>query len=134
LTCYLLPDSLDFKALDTSKMRSLACLILCFAPLAIAGGGQSVQPVPGKVTLFYFHADWCAPCKPMSRALDQMAATDADIALRKVDVTNPGAAEENNIQAVPHVMVYNRGGSLVGTVVGLDVEKVKSYVAQAKSS
>ena len=61
----------------------------------------------------------------MSRALEQMAASDADIALRKIDVTNPGAAEEHNIQALPHVKVYNRGGSLVGTVVGLDVEKIK---------
>jgi hypothetical protein len=32
------------------------------------------------------------------------------------------------------VQVYNRGGSLVGTVVGLDVQKVKSYVTQAKGS
>jgi thiol-disulfide isomerase/thioredoxin len=133
LTRYLLPDSLDFKVLDMSRMRLLACLILCFAPLAIAAGGQSVQPVPGKVTLVYFHADWCAPCKPMGRALDQMAATDGEIALRKIDVTDPSAADEHNIQALPNVRVYNRIGSLVGTVVGLDIEEVKRYVAQAKS-
>jgi thioredoxin-like negative regulator of GroEL len=122
------------EALDTSKMKSLAYLILCFAPLAMAGGGQSVEPVPGKVTLVYFHADWCAPCKPMSRALEQMATTDAEIALRKIDVTNASSLEEQfNIKGVPYVKVYNRGGSLVGTVSGLDIEKVKSYVAQAKS-
>ena len=68
----------------------------------------------------------------MSRALDQMVATDADVALRRFDVTNPGAAEEHNIQTFPHVKVYNRAGSFVGIVFGLDVEKVKSYVAQAK--
>ena len=47
-----------------------------------------------------------------------MVATDADVALRKIDVTNPCAAEEHNIEALRHVKVYNRGG----TVVGLDVE------------
>jgi hypothetical protein len=31
------------------------------------------------------------------------------------------------------VKVYNPGGGLVGTVTGTDIEKVKSYVAQAKS-
>jgi len=64
-----------------------------------------------------------------------MAAADADIALRKIDFTDAGPAEteEYKITALPHVKVYNRGGSLVGTVTGADVEKVKSYVAQAKS-
>ena len=38
-----------------------------------------------------------------------------------------------NIHSIPHVNVYNRGGRLVGTVVGADVDKVKSYVAQAKT-
>ena len=109
-------------------MRSLACLILCFAPLAIAGGGQSVQPVPGKVTLVYFHADWCGPCKRLTPALEKLAASDADIALRKIDLTN-GGSEEYNIMALPVVKVYNRSGSLVGD----DVNEVKSYVTQAKS-
>ena len=65
-----------------------------------------------------------------------MAATDAEIALCKIDLTDGGreggfeAAAKYNITALPHVKVYNRGGS----VSGADVEKVKSYVAQAKSS
>lgn len=66
-------------------------------------------------------------------ALEKMAAAAAEIALRKIDLTDPGSEEGYNITALPHVKVYNRGGSLVGTVTGADVEKVKSYVAQAKS-
>lgn len=39
-----------------------------------------------------------------------------------------------NIRSIPQVNVYNRGGRLVGTVVGADVEEVNRYVAQAKTS
>jgi hypothetical protein len=35
--------------------------------------------------------------------------------------------------ALPHVKAYNAGGGLVGSVTGTDIDKIKSYVAQAKS-
>jgi hypothetical protein len=38
-----------------------------------------------------------------------------------------------NIHSIPQVNVYNRGGQLVGTVLGTDIDKVKRYVAQAKT-
>ena len=110
-------------------MKALAYLILCLAPLAMAGG-QTDAPVSGKVTLVYFWAEWCGPCRMLSPALEQMASTDADIALRKIDLTSENSAD---VKQIPVVKVYNRSGSLVGTVVGANVAKVKSYVAQAKS-
>jgi thioredoxin 1 len=111
-------------------MKAIAYLILCLAPLAMAEASQDA-PVPGKVTLVYFWAAWCGPCRMVTPALEKMAAADADIALRKIDLTEP--QESYGIDKLPTVKVYNRGGSLVGTVVGADVDKIKSYVAQAKS-
>ena len=97
----------------------------------MANAGQPDAPVPGKVTLVYFwqtgvvHAEWVTP------ALEKMAAADTDIALRKIDLSN--SAGEYNVTHLPHVKVYNAGGGLVGSVTGTDIDKVKSYVAQAKS-
>jgi thiol-disulfide isomerase/thioredoxin len=89
----------------------------------------------GNVTVVDFYADWCGPCKQLSPSLEQMARTDPEIALRKIDIVNwnTAVAKQHNIHSIPQVNVYNRGGRLVGTVVGADVDKVKSYVAQAKT-
>jgi len=42
--------------------------------------------------------------------------------------------QQFNIHSIPQVNVYDKSGRLVGTVFGVDFEKVKSYVAQAKSN
>jgi thiol-disulfide isomerase/thioredoxin len=89
----------------------------------------------GNVTIVDFYADWCGPCRRVSPTLEQMAQTDPEIALRKVDIVhwNTAVANQYNIRSIPHVKVFNRQGSLVGTVVGVNVEEVKRYVAQAKA-
>jgi thiol-disulfide isomerase/thioredoxin len=90
----------------------------------------------GHVTVVDFYADWCGPCRRLSPSLEQMASSDPDIALRKIDIVNwkTAVVQQFNIHSIPQVNVYDRSGRLVGTVLGVDFEKVKSYVAQAKSS
>jgi thiol-disulfide isomerase/thioredoxin len=89
----------------------------------------------GNVTIVDFYADWCGPCKQISPSLEQMAKTDPEIALRKIDIVNwkTAVVKQHNIRSIPQVNVYNRGGNLVGAVFGADVEQVKRYVAQAKA-
>jgi thiol-disulfide isomerase/thioredoxin len=90
----------------------------------------------GNVTVVDFYADWCGPCRRISPSLEQMARSDPEIALRKIDIVNwkTAVVQQFNIHSIPQVNVYDRSGRLVGTVVGVDFEKVKSYVARAKSS
>jgi hypothetical protein len=69
----------------------------------------------------------------LSPALQHMADTDHDIALRKINADEDQAeVREHNITARPVVKVYNRRGSLVGSVTGADIPKIRSYIAQAK--
>jgi len=90
----------------------------------------------GNVTVVDFYADWCGPCRQLSPSLEQMATTDPQIALRKIDIVNwrTAVAQQFNIHSIPQVNVYDRAGRLVGTVVGADIDEIKRYVAQAKAS
>jgi thiol-disulfide isomerase/thioredoxin len=118
------------------------------ARTAAAGRGQPVEVIShgaqvdinkhlalGSVTVVDFYADWCGPCRQLSPSLEQIARTDPEIALRKIDIVNWGTAvaRQFNVHSIPQVNVYNRGGSLIGTVNGADIETIKSYIAQAKN-
>jgi thioredoxin-like negative regulator of GroEL len=113
----------------------------------VGGRGQSIEVIShgaqvdinqhlalGNVTIVDFYADWCGPCRQLSPSLEQMARSDPQIALRKIDIVNwtTAVTRQFNIHSIPQVNVYNRGGRLVGTVVGADFDKVKQYVAKAK--
>lgn len=90
----------------------------------------------GRVTIVDFYADWCGPCREVSPYLEQMANTDPEIALRKIDIINwkSAVAMQYNLHHIPQINIYNRRGALVGTVVGVDLEQIQRYVAQAKTS
>ncbi len=119
------------------------------APAAVvAGRGQQVEVIShgapvdiakhlalGSVTVVDFYADWCPACRYLSPNLEQMARTDPEIALRKIDIVNwkTAVVSQYNIHSIPQVNIYNRGGRLVGTVVSADDAEVKRYVAQAKT-
>ena len=89
----------------------------------------------GNVTIVDFYADWCGPCRLITPVLEQMARTDPEIALRKIDIVNwtTPVAKQHSVQSIPRVSVYGRTGKLVGTVSGANAEQVRQYVAQAKA-
>jgi thioredoxin-like negative regulator of GroEL len=71
----------------------------------------------------------------LTPSLEQMAQTDPEVALRKIDIVRweTPVTHQFGVSSIPQVDVYNRGGALVGTVHGADFDSVKRYVAQAKT-
>ena len=89
----------------------------------------------GNVTIVDFYADWCGPCKVVSPTIQQLAQSDPEIAVRKIDIANWGSpvAKQYHVSTIPRVEIYGRKGQLIGTVSGADPDQVRQYVAQAKS-
>jgi thioredoxin 1 len=87
------------------------------------------------VTIVDFYADWCGPCKVVDPTIKQLAQSDPEIAVRKIDIVNwsSAVAKQYHVSVLPRVEVYGRKGQLVGTVSGADPDQVRQYVTQAKS-
>jgi len=90
---------------------------------------------PGKITVVDFYAEWCGPCRQIGPQLEQLAKTDADVVLIKIDIVNweTPVTRQFDIQSVPNVRVFGRTGAQLGDATS-DVSLVKSRVEQAKGS
>ena len=136
-------------------LRSFAPLVLIGLVLTIPGGriwaqvkaGGGVEVIKGgdevdvkkhlaagKITLIEFYADWCGPCKMISPALEELAKTDPDIALCKIDIVNwqSAVSRQYGIHSIPCVVVFDRKGEIVGVMRGVDPDALKGYISQAK--
>jgi thioredoxin 1 len=115
----------------------------------VADRGQSIEVIShgqqidiskhlalGNVTIVDFYADWCGPCKAVEPTIQQLAQSDPEIAVRKIDIVNwvSPVAIQYHVSTIPRVEIYGRKGELVGTVKGADPAQVRQYVAQAKSA
>lgn len=83
--------------------------------------GEAVElvPVPGKVTIFDFWAEWCQPCKVLEPALVEIARAHPDlVAIRRIDTVDwDSAAVAKHLApkayGLPHLKVFDRSGRMV---------------------
>jgi len=107
--------------------------------IVVSNGGEQVNlgslMIPGKITIVDFYADWCGPCRRISPQLEQLAKTDPDVVLLKINIVNwnTPVTRQFGIESVPNVRVFSRIGSQLGEATS-DVSLVKQRVEQAKRS
>ncbi len=87
----------------------------------VGKNGERVDlvPVPGKLTIFDFWAEWCQPCKTLEPVLVELARAHPDrVALRRVEVIDwdsPVAAQHLTPGGfdLPHLEIYDASGTRV---------------------
>lgn len=66
-----------------------------------------------------FWASWCGPCKMMSPIIDEMAESNPNIKVCKVNVDEEQQlASQFNIMSIPTIVVI-QNGKVVGTSIGV---------------
>jgi thiol-disulfide isomerase/thioredoxin len=94
-------------------------------PLSISQG-QEVNLadflVTGRMTLFDFTSEYCAPCRGFDEVLYQVHRQRADVAVVKVDINRPEVhkidwqspvALQYGMQSVPYFKIYGADGQLI---------------------
>ena len=98
--------------------------------LHFTDGTFDEQVLQGKGTVVVdFYSDWCAPCRLLEPAIEELAAEYGDdVKVGRLDVSaNPATAIRYSVMAIPTVMIF-RDGEQADVQVGLvpkDVLKAK---------
>lgn len=66
-----------------------------------------------------FWAEWCAPCKQIAPALEELAADlDGRVTIAKLNIDDhPKPATDYGVRGIPTLMLF-KGGEVVATQVG----------------
>lgn len=93
--------------------------------------------VPGKVTVFDFHAIWCGPCKKVDRHMLAVLRDHEDVALRKLNVVDWDSEVAKtylrDVPNLPYVVVYGTDGEEVAKISGLKLDELDTAIREGLS-
>jgi thioredoxin-like negative regulator of GroEL len=80
---------------------------------------RDVLENPAELTLAYFTAPWCGPCRMLKPRLEELENENEGLTVVRIDVSlTPELARQFNIMSVPQLMFY-AGGYQVALETGI---------------
>ncbi len=89
---------------------------------------NSEQPV-----LVDFWAEWCAPCKQIAPALEEIAVEMAEkLTVAKVNIDdNPGTPTKYGVRGIPTLMLFKNGQVAATKVGALPKGKLVEWISES---
>lgn len=78
--------------------------------------------------LIDFYADWCGPCRMLSKQLEKYQEEITEVTVIKINVdTEPDLAQEFGVRSIP-TLVYMEEGEVVDKTTGLkQINELKQF-------
>jgi thioredoxin 1 len=78
-----------------------------------------------------FYADWCPPCRMLSRRLEQLAGEMPDAKIVKVNVDDsPQLASRYDISSIPSLLVFKHGQVIAAHVGLASTDQLRGLVSR----
>ena len=109
------------------------CRLLQVLQPTNAAEARRMLKSPEKLTVGWFTASWCGPCKSITKKVASLAELNAEkVSIVKIDIDEqPEVAQEYEVESVP-TFRFLKGGTLVDSVVGANPDKLKDAIEKLK--
>lgn len=124
------------RAADRPKCGSCGKPILLDRPVRVTDETmEKVLKGSNVPVVVDFYADWCAPCKVMAPALDQLARDRmGEVLVAKLDTdASPTMAVKYGIRGIPTLIVFRNGTEARRQTGAIPLDRLKQLVSEAEA-